>query len=73
MGNGTILQALNKVESIKFAFNLVVLILMFPESLFPQCMMLSWDLRFDKAYKFWCSPQIWKSLKLWKQNGVSAI
>ncbi len=52
MGNGTILQALNKVESIKFAFNLVVLILMFPESLFPQCMMLSWDLRFDKAYKF---------------------
>lgn len=52
MGNGTILQALNKVESIKFAFNLVVLVLMFPESLFPQCMMLSWDLRLRKLTNF---------------------
>lgn len=52
MVNGAILQALNEVKSIKFAFNLVVLVLMFSESLFPLCMMLSWDLRLRKLINF---------------------
>lgn len=49
---GVILQALNKVESIKRAFNLVALVLMFSESLFPHCVMLSWDLRLRKLIHF---------------------